>query len=61
MNKAIERGLVKADQPMTDDEIYNLIFEPGFSTAEQVSNLSGRGVGMDVVSATSRRCAARWK
>ena len=49
MKKAIERGLVKADQPITDDEIYNLIFEPGFSTVEQVSNLSGRGVGMDVV------------
>lgn len=49
LNKAIERGLVKADQPMSDDEIYNLIFEPGFSTVEQVSNLSGRGVGMDVV------------
>ena len=47
--KAIERGLVKADQPMTDKEIYNLIFEAGFSTADAVSNLSGRGVGMDVV------------
>jgi two-component system chemotaxis sensor kinase CheA len=47
--KAIERGLVKADQQITDKEIYNLIFEAGFSTAESVSNLSGRGVGMDVV------------
>ncbi len=47
--KAIERGLVKPDQPITDKEIYNLIFEAGFSTAEVVSNLSGRGVGMDVV------------
>jgi two-component system chemotaxis sensor kinase CheA len=47
--KAIERGLVKADQALTDGEIYNLIFEPGFSTAETVNNLSGRGVGMDVV------------
>jgi two-component system chemotaxis sensor kinase CheA len=47
--KAIERGLVKADQQITDKEIYNLIFEAGFSTAEAVSNLSGRGVGMDVV------------
>lgn len=47
--KAIERGLVKADQPLTDKEIYNLIFEAGFSTADAVSNLSGRGVGMDVV------------
>ncbi|MDD5177003.1 MAG: chemotaxis protein CheA [Sterolibacterium sp.] len=49
LNKAIERGLVKADQQISDQEIYNLIFEPGFSTVEQVSNLSGRGVGMDVV------------
>jgi two-component system chemotaxis sensor kinase CheA len=47
--KAIERGLVKADQAITDKEIYNLIFEAGFSTADAVSNLSGRGVGMDVV------------
>lgn len=47
--KAIERGLVKADQPISDKEIYNLIFEAGFSTADAVSNLSGRGVGMDVV------------
>lgn len=47
--KAIERGLVKPDQMLDDAEIDNLIFEPGFSTAEQVNNLSGRGVGMDVV------------
>lgn len=47
--KAIERGLVKPEQPLTDQEIYNLIFEPGFSTADQINNLSGRGVGMDVV------------
>ncbi|MBS1162084.1 MAG: CheA signal transduction histidine kinase [Proteobacteria bacterium] len=47
--KAIERGLAKADQQLTDQEIYQLIFLPGFSTVEQVSNLSGRGVGMDVV------------
>ncbi len=47
--KAIERGLVAANSALTDKEIYALIFEPGFSTADQVSNLSGRGVGMDVV------------
>lgn len=47
--KAIERGLVKPEQQLSDKEIYNLIFEAGFSTAEAVSNLSGRGVGMDVV------------
>ncbi len=47
--KAIERGIVHGSEAMTDQEIFNLIFEPGFSTAERVSNLSGRGVGMDVV------------
>ncbi|WP_419759416.1 chemotaxis protein CheA [Acidisoma sp.] len=47
--KAIERGLVSADAPLTDDEIDNLIFLPGFSTADTVSSISGRGVGMDVV------------
>ncbi|CAH1745415.1 Signal transduction histidine kinase CheA [Thauera humireducens] len=47
--KAIERGLVQAGQALTDTEIYNLIFEPGFSTAEKITNISGRGVGMDVV------------
>ncbi len=49
--KAIERGLVKPEQAqtLTDDDIHKLIFEAGFSTAEQINNLSGRGVGMDVV------------
>ncbi len=47
--KAVERGLVEPDRKMTDSEIYGLIFEPGFSTAEKITNLSGRGVGMDVV------------
>jgi two-component system chemotaxis sensor kinase CheA len=47
--KAISRGLVEADAQLTDAEIDNLLFLPGFSTADQVSDLSGRGVGMDVV------------
>ncbi|OCW20289.1 chemotaxis protein CheA [Pseudomonas sp. S3E12] len=47
--KARERGLVGEGQQPSDKDILNLIFEPGFSTADQVSNLSGRGVGMDVV------------
>ncbi|AJQ97111.1 chemotaxis protein CheA [Gynuella sunshinyii] len=47
--KAIRSGLVSAEQPPDDAELFKLIFEPGFSTAEAVSNLSGRGVGMDVV------------
>ena len=47
--RAIERGLVSPDQVMSRDEIFQLIFEPGFSTKEVVTDLSGRGVGMDVV------------
>ncbi|MEW6563647.1 MAG: chemotaxis protein CheA [Pseudomonadota bacterium] len=47
--KAVERGLVSPDAVLSDTEIYNLIFEAGFSTADKISNLSGRGVGMDVV------------
>jgi two-component system chemotaxis sensor kinase CheA len=47
--KAVERGLVEAGHHMSDADIYALIFEPGFSTAEKVTNLSGRGVGLDVV------------
>ncbi|MDP3767437.1 MAG: chemotaxis protein CheA, partial [Dehalococcoidia bacterium] len=47
--KAIDRGLILATDVLSDEEIENLIFEPGFSTAEHASDLSGRGVGMDVV------------
>ena len=47
--KAHEKGLISDGQALTDHEAYRLIFEAGFSTAEQVTNLSGRGVGMDVV------------
>ncbi len=47
--KAVERGLVDAEAHLSDREIFDLIFAPGLSTAEQVTNLSGRGVGMDVV------------
>ncbi|WP_299041792.1 chemotaxis protein CheA [uncultured Tateyamaria sp.] len=46
---AVEKGLVPADASLTDTEIDNLLFMPGFSTASTVSDLSGRGVGMDVV------------
>jgi len=52
---ARQRGLVAPDQPLSDDEIDNLIFTPGFSTASQVSDISGRGVGMDVVLANIKR------
>ncbi len=47
--KAVANGLVSPDAVLPDGEVYKLIFEPGFSTAEQVTNISGRGVGMDVV------------
>ena len=46
---AVERGLIAPETPLTDEEIDNLIFMPGFSTASEVSDISGRGVGMDVV------------
>jgi two-component system chemotaxis sensor kinase CheA len=47
--KAIQKGLIASTEGLADSEVYNLIFEPGFSTAAQVTNVSGRGVGMDVV------------
>jgi len=47
--KAVEKGLVAEGTELSDQDVYKLIFEPGFSTAAQVTNLSGRGVGMDVV------------
>ena len=46
---AIDKGLIPADAQLTDEEIDNLIFLPGFSTASEISDISGRGVGMDVV------------
>ncbi|WP_297532851.1 chemotaxis protein CheA [Thalassolituus sp.] len=49
LKKAIEKGLVPENNSLTPEEIHNLIFLPGFSTAEAVSDISGRGVGMDVV------------
>jgi two-component system chemotaxis sensor kinase CheA len=49
IQKATERGLIAAGQSMSDEQVFALIFEAGFSTAEKVTNLSGRGVGMDVV------------
>ncbi|MBM9575562.1 chemotaxis protein CheA [Leptospira sp. 201903070] len=49
VSKATAKGLIGKDQILTESEIYSLIFQPGFSTVEKVTNLSGRGVGMDVV------------
>jgi two-component system chemotaxis sensor kinase CheA len=47
--KAVERGLINPNKLLTDVEAFNLIFEPGFSTAKQITSISGRGVGLDVV------------
>lgn len=47
--KAISKGLIHPDKVLTDQEAYQLIFMPGFSTAEKITNVSGRGVGLDVV------------
>jgi len=50
IKKGIDRGLITSeDREMKDEEVWKMIFEPGFSTADQVSSISGRGVGMDVV------------
>ncbi|WP_404400460.1 chemotaxis protein CheA [Pelagibacterium halotolerans] len=50
--KAEEAGLIAADAKMTDEDLYQLIFHPGFSTAKEITSVSGRGVGMDVVKRT---------
>lgn len=50
LKKAVTNGMIKGDgSNLTDEEVFKMIFEPGFSTAEQITDVSGRGVGMDVV------------
>ena len=49
LKKAIERGIVQEGRDLSDEEIFKLIFQPGFSTADKITDVSGRGVGMDVV------------
>jgi two-component system chemotaxis sensor kinase CheA len=49
LKKAVERGIVQPGAELDDKEVFALIFEPGFSTAERITEVSGRGVGMDVV------------
>lgn len=51
LEKALERGVIteKEAETLEDNQIYELIFAPGFSTADQISDISGRGVGLDVV------------
>jgi len=48
-NKAVDKGLIHPNKVLSDVEAFNLIFEPGFSTADKISDISGRGVGLDVV------------
>ena len=59
LQKAIERGLAVAGAPLTDEEIYRFIFAAGFSTADKVTELSGRGVGLDVVRRNIERLRGR--
>jgi len=58
-NKAIEKGIISETDKLSDDEINNLIFAPGFSTADVVSDVSGRGVGMDVVKTSINKLGGR--
>jgi len=57
--RAVERGLLDADSVLTEEQLDNLIFLPGLSTAETVSDISGRGVGMDVVRRNVERLGGR--
>ncbi len=49
VKKALEKGIIQPDDKLTDEQAYHLVFAPGFSTAAQITDISGRGVGMDVV------------
>src|SRR5690606_29524256 len=53
--RGVERGVIRDDAPLADSDLDNLIFQPGFSTADEVSRLAGRGVGMDVVASEVRQ------
>jgi len=57
--KGIEKGLIREGDALKDEEIYRLIFEPGFSTAEKITDISGRGVGMDVVGKNIEQLSGR--
>lgn len=59
LQKAIDNGIVSADANLSDDEINQLIFAPGFSTAARITSVSGRGVGMDVVKSNVRDLGGR--
>ena len=55
-SRAIERGLINPDAQLSESEVQRCIFQPGFSTAKQVTDISGRGVGMDVVRRNIESC-----
>ena len=55
--KAIEKGLIEPDSDIPDEQLFHLIMKPGFSTASEVTDISGRGVGMDVVRAAINECS----
>ncbi len=60
LQKAYQRGIISEPNPdLTDQEIYELIFQPGFSTAQEVSDISGRGVGMDIVKRNIERLGGK--
>jgi len=59
LEKARAKGLIETDARLSDAEIYNLIFQPGFSTAQAITEISGRGVGMDVVKKAIERLRGR--
>jgi two-component system chemotaxis sensor kinase CheA len=59
LKKAIERGLVREGEPLTEEQIFHFIFAAGFSTADKVTDLSGRGVGLDVVRRNIERLRGR--
>lgn len=59
LSKALQRGLISGDSTPSEKDIYNLIFLPGFSTAETVTDISGRGVGMDVVRGSINKLRGR--
>ena len=59
LQKAINKGLISPSRKLSDPEIFQLIFLPGFSTAETITNVSGRGVGMDVVRTTIEQLRGR--
>jgi two-component system chemotaxis sensor kinase CheA len=59
VDKAVARGLIDSAERMTDQEIWQMIFQPGFSTAEKVTEISGRGVGLDVVRRAVERLRGR--